>query len=215
MPVACPAGALFQVTIEGTTEGQKTANVWHFRAKTASTDVDLHLILVFLNCFITNVLPVLAPTWEITGVRWKQIFPTLGNEFIHIPTGVRAGGSLSQAEPSFVSALLSMRTELGGREHRGRKYICGIPEDQTTGSLINVEPGALWAGLLAFAACVIAAFVQPADAVTADLFEVGVFSRKIGGSAFPVVATGFTPVVQITPSRELATTRSRKIGHGG
>lgn len=108
-----------------------------------------------------------------------------------------------------------MRTELGGREHRGRKYICGIPEDQTTGSLINVEPGTLWAGLLAFAACVIAAFVQPADAVTPDLFEVGVFSRKIGGSTFPVVATGFTPVVQIVPSRELATTRSRKIGHGG
>jgi len=215
MAVAAAAGAIFQVVLEGQIEGQKTANVWHFRAKTAASDVDLQLILVFLNCFITNLLPVLAPTWSISGIRWKQIAPTLGNEFIHIPTGTTTGGSLSQACPSFVSALFSMRTELGGREHRGRKYIPGIPEDNTNGSLISIEPGALWAGMLAFAACVIGAFVQPADAVAPNLFEVGVFSRKLGGATFPANAAGFTPVVQIVPSRELATTRSRKIGHGG
>lgn len=214
MPETAAIGDLFQVTLEGELEGQLTANVWHFKCIGTADDVDLRLILVFINCFITNLLPVLTHNYTLTGARWKRVAPTLGVEHFHAAPAASVGGKSGDSLPSYASALLSMRTTLGGRSHRGRKYIAGIPETETTGSFINVEPGDLWAGLLAFAACVIAAFVHPDPAGGTNIFNVGVYSRKLGGAAFPYGAAGFTSIESITPVRDLATTRSRKIGSG-
>lgn len=214
MPVPSVAGDLWQVTVEGELEGQFTANVWHFRTVSPTADVELQLIAVFLACFVQHLLPVLTNQFTLKGARWKQVGPVLGNEFFTLPVGGGAGGGDTNALPSYCSALFSIRTALGGKTHRGRKYIAGIPEDQTNGSVIFGEPDALWAGLLAFAACVIAAFVPGDPPPATNAFVVGVYSRKNGGEAFPYQAAGFTPAVSITPDRQLATTRSRKVGHG-
>jgi hypothetical protein len=95
-------------------------------------------------------------------------------------------------------------------------YIGGIPEEQTTLSLINVETpnNELWTGILAFIACVVSAFVHPDPAGGTNIWNVGVYSRKIGGSTFPFGATGFSSITELVPHRELATTRSRKLGRG-
>lgn len=207
-------GDMYQVSVEGTLEEQLCVNVWHFRCVGAADDVDLRLIVVFLNCFINNVLPVLSANYELTGIRWKRVSPTLGVEFFHVAPAGSVGGESGDSEPSYVSALLSMRTTLGGRTHRGRKYIAGIPESQTTASRISSEPNDLFAGLLAFAACVLAAFVHPDAGTGPNQFNVGVYSRKTGGATFPYNPSGFTSVTAITPVRELATTRSRKLGSG-
>lgn len=214
MAEASAINDLWQLTVEGEIEGQFTANVWHFKTTAASADVDLGLVLVFLNCFITNLLPVLTSKYTLNGVRWKKVAPVLGNEFFHPAPPASVGGGDDNAEPSFVSALFSIRTSLGGRSHRGRKYIAGIPEDQTDGSRIFAEPDALWAALLAFAACVIGAFVNVDLTPATSGFQLGVYSRKLGGAAFPFGAAGFTPAVSMTPDRQLATTRSRKVGRG-
>lgn len=92
-------------------------------------------------------------------------------------------------------------------------YIAGIPEDQTTGSAINTE-GPLWDGLLAFALCVITQFVHPDPAGGTDIFDLIVYSRKIGGSSFPYGLTGVTDVREFVPVAQIATTRSRKVGRG-
>jgi len=213
MAIAAAVNSLWEVRIQGRIEGQETDNVLHFQCVGATSDVELHLIQVLLTCFITHVLPVLSSAWSIERILWKQVSPTLGVEQISIPTGTTTGGGSAAALPSFVSALISKRTLTGGRSHRGRMYIAGIPEDQTTGSKINTE-GPLWDGLLAFALCVITNFVHPDPAGGTDIFDLIVYSRKIGGSSFPLGLTGATDVREFVPVQDLATTRSRKVGRG-
>lgn len=213
MAIAAAVNSLWEVRIQGRIEGQETDNVLHFKCVGATSDVDLHLIQVLLTCFITHVLPVLTSTWSLERVLWKQVAPTLGVEQISIPTGTTTGGGNAAALPSYCSALISKRTLTGGRSHRGRMYIAGIPEDQTTGSAINTE-GPLWDGLLAFALCVITQFVHPDPAGGTDIFDLIVYSRKIGGSSFPYGLTGVTDVREFVPVAQIATTRSRKVGRG-
>lgn len=214
MAVAAAVGSSWQVVIEGRQEGQLTANVMHFTCVGASADVDLHLIQVLLACFITHLLPVLSSSWTLERVRWKQVSPSVGIEQITIPAGGAAsGGGNAAALPSFCSAVLSKRTLFAGRRGRGRMFIAGLPEGQVTNSQIDTG-GPLWAGLLAFALCVITEFVHPDPAGGSDLFDLMVYSRSIGGASEPLGAAGFHAVRELVPVQLVATTRSRKVGRG-
>jgi len=214
MAIPANVGSAWQVVIEGRQEGQLTANVMHFACVGATTDVDLHLIQVLLSCFITHLLPVLTSSWTLERVRWKQVAPSVGIEQISIPAGgPAAGGGNAAALPSFCSAVLSKRTLFAGRSGRGRMFIAGIPEGQVTNSQIDTG-GPLWAGLLAFALCVINAFVHPDPAGGSDIFNLEVYSRKIGGAHEPLGSSGFHDVRELVPVQAIATTRSRKVGRG-
>jgi len=213
--MATPAAlnSIWEVRFNGRMEGQTINQVMHFVCVGASADVNLHLILVIAACFIDNILPVLSSAYTFESVSWKQVAPTLGVEAVTIPPGAGAGGGNAASEPSFVSAVISKRTLTGGRSHRGRMYIAGIPEDMTTGSNINV-PGALWTGILNFIVCVLANFKHPDPAGGTDIWDLIVYSRKLGGAAFPYTAAGVTDVDNLVPVQALGTTRSRKVGRG-
>lgn len=214
MPEAAAQNDMYQVRLIGRIDGQETNNVLHFRLASGAgdTDVELHLIIVLINCFVTHVMPVLTSGFTFEMVKWKRVAPTLGIEHITIPAGTTTGGGNAAALPSFCSALLSIRTGLGGRRHRGRMYIPGIPENQTTNSTINVADP-LMLGLANFVACLVAAFI-PGDPVGSNSWSMGVYSRTLGGSSFPYSNLGFTPITGIIPVAQVATTRSRKVGRG-
>jgi len=213
MAIPAALGSAWEVRLEGRMEGQKTENVFHFVCVGATADVELNLILIFMQCFIDNLLPVLSSSWVFERVVWKQVSPALGIEQISIPVGTPAGGGAATALPSFCSLLYSERTLFAGRSGRGRKYFAGIPENATVNSSFDTA-GAFWAGALAFALCVINAFVHPDPAGGTDIFNLSVYSRKIGGSAFPYGNAGFHDVREFVPVQQLATTRSRKLGRG-
>lgn len=203
---------IYQVRLQGRIEGQETNNVLHFLCTGADSDVELHLIQVLLSCFITNVLPVLASAWTLERIVWKRVGPTLGPEIISLPEGDASGGVTTDALPSFCSAVMSIRTALGGRSHRGRFYLAGIPEASVTGSSIPTE-SALWAALLAFATCLVTNFV-PGDPPGAPSYAMGVYSRVLGGAAFPYTTPGFSAMKEVHPVQQIGTTRSRKVGRG-
>jgi hypothetical protein len=213
-PVLAATGELWRVMIQGRIENQQCENVLWFRAQAADTDVILHLLTAALQCFVTNVLPVLAGTYNFERIVGQRVHPTLGAEYeVTVPTGdATAGQAAGDAEPSFVSALISLRSNRGGRSGQGRMFIAGVPEGSTTASFLNTEAG-LYPALVAFVGCMIAAFLTK-DVPAAGDWEWGVFSRKLGGAKFPFNPAGFAPMIVATPKRELATTRSRKIGHG-
>jgi hypothetical protein len=213
-PVLAATGELWRVMIQGRIENQQCENVLWFRAQAADTDVILHLLTAALTCFATNVLPVLAGTYNFERVVGQRVHPTLGAEYeLTLAAGdTTTGQAAGDAEPSFVSALISLRSNRGGRSGQGRMFIAGVPEGSTTASFLNTEAG-LYPALVAFVGCMIAAFLTK-DVPAAGDWEWGVFSRKLGGAKFPFNPVGFAPMIVATPKRELATTRSRKIGHG-
>lgn len=213
MPEAAAVNDLYQVRLIGRIEGQETNNVLHFQCVGATTDVELNLIQVFLECFITNLLPVLSSNWQLVECRWKKVYPTLGVETVTVPSGTTTGGGSASSLPSFNSLLYSIRTPTGGRTHRGRMYVAGIPEDATLGSAFD-PTHAFWTGALAFALCVVSEFVHPDPAGGSDLFNLVVYSRKLGGSIFPYGLAGVTSMQSFTPNLQIASTRSRKVGRG-
>jgi hypothetical protein len=212
MPIAAAVNDLYQVRLVGRMEGQETNNVLHFRCTGADDDVLTHLILVLANCFILHVLPVLTSSWSLEKIVWKRVGPTLGPEFESVPVGAGAGGGSAAALPSLNSVVFSIRTALGGKSHRGRMYLAGIPEDQTKNSFLDTDLP-FWAGMLAFAACVVGAFV-PGDPPGAPSWAMGVYSRKLGGEHIPFGLAGFSTMSEFVPHALLGTTRSRKVGRG-
>lgn len=207
-------GDVFEVKMMGLIEGQQTVNIWHFaQVGDGDEDVLLHLVQVLLNCFTTHLLPVLSSSWRLDEIRTKQVYPIHGAEVITVPNVNTQGGGSDAALPSYCAAVVSKRTAFGGRSKRGRHYWAGIPEDQTTGSFIeNTQP--LWTALLAFAACVISEFVHPDPAGGHAIYDMMLYSRKLGGSQLPLGQAGLTAVREYVPTRALGTMRSRKVGRG-
>lgn len=214
MPTPAAAGTVWQVLIQGVIEEQQCENVLFFRTPLGDSDVLAHLIADLVECFVTGLVPVLSASYTFERIVARQIAPTVGEEVIYTPPSNMAvqGASAGDSEPSFVSALISLRTTRPGRSGRGRMFIAGVAEGQTLGSRINSE-AELWAGLLAFIVCMLGKFLTQ-DPPAANAWEWGVFSRKIGGFKAPFNATGFAPMRSAQPSPMLATTRSRKVGRG-
>lgn len=210
-----PASAndLYQVIVRFTLEGQHCENVLNFRVVTAMDDFELRVILVLIQCFVA-FLAQIPSSMEFTEVAWKKTSPVLGVENITVFPAGSQGGALIDALPSFNSAVVSIRTALGGRSHRGRIYLAGIPESAALGSILDKD-GPYWTALLAFITCLTNNFITVGDPPGTNKAVLGVYSRKLGGAAFPFNNTGFTPAKTLVPHVELGTTRSRKIGKGG
>lgn len=212
--MATPAsiGDKFQVRVVGEMEGQQTNNVFHFQAATAIDDVELRLILALAECFITHLIPVTASVWQLKKIVWKQVNPVLGVEHETIPAGTLVGGGAATALPSYSSVVISIRTLVGGKSHRGRMYLPGIPEGATIVSSLDTS-NAFWTAVVAFAACLASKFIL-GDPPGSNSFQMMVYSRKLGGSTFPYTNAGFTSVSSFVPVQALGTTRSRKVGRG-
>jgi hypothetical protein len=211
--VASASGDMWQVRLQGRQEGQETNNVLHFVTAGAAADVETTLILAMAECFVEQIIPHLAASWKLEQIRWKKVAPALGPEYITVPPGTLTGGVIGPSYPSFVAGLLSIHTLLGGRSHRGRMFIAGLPESAAPNSVI-VEGSDFAAALIAFVNCIATKFINIGDPAPASSYRLGVYSRKLGGSAFPYGAAGFTAVAQIVPELILATMRSRKVGRG-
>jgi hypothetical protein len=214
MPVEVSAGQIVQVLVQGTIENQQCENVWYFRAQNADPDMVQNLLADIATCLIGSLIPGLSTAYTLERLLGKVVSPIVGPEAEFVPAvGANIEGDITgDSEPSFVSGLISLYTERGGRSGRGRIYIAGVAESDTVGSLINVE-GPLWAALGAFLVCMLAKF-KSRDVTAEGDYDWGVMSRKIGGAKPPFLATGYAQITRGVVRRELATTRSRKVGRG-
>jgi hypothetical protein len=205
-------GDLFQVRVGQAFTNITVYNVLHFKATTPSDDVDLRLIQILIQCYLMHLLPGLSNQFALDTVTWKRVAPTLSPEFVSAFPPGSLGPITADPLPSFCAALVSMHTAMGGRSHRGRIYLSGLPEDCTTfNSIVTTTP--TWAAILAFVACLIEKFIT-GEPIGQNQFKIGVYSRKLGGSTFPYQDVGFTPALQLSPVQLIATMRSRKQGKG-
>lgn len=213
MAVQVATGQVVQVLVQGTIEEQQCQNVWYFQAMAADPDVLANLLLDIAACLLA-LIPSLSSTYRLDRLKAKVVSPAVGVEEEWTPDNddTIQGAASGDGRASHDSALISLQTTRPGREGKGRIYMAGVPEGSTTASYINLESPLLIA-LTAFALCMIDKF-KPKDVYAAGDYVWGVMSRKIGGAKPPFLVAGFAPITKAIVRRELATTRSRKVGRG-
>jgi len=214
MPQVASQNDIVQVRLNWLLEGQQCKNVLHFLCASGGgdPDIDLHLIQVLLNCIVTTLLPGLSNSVTLQSITWKKVSPVLGQEYEDTPVAPAVGQNIKAALPTFCAAVISIRTGLGGRSHRGRIYIPGVVIADDNQDFMDPADD-LWVALLNFCVCLATNFI-PGDPPGANSWSLGVYSRKIGGAAFPYGLGGFSGGVTFSPDRALATQRSRKFGRG-
>jgi hypothetical protein len=210
-------GEVWMVRILAKLENQDHINVLHFRCETAVDDINERLLVAIINCFLQNLVPAMSTQFVMRGATAHRIAPTLGPEIEYYPQGTLSvpltGAASGDGLPSYSSVVTSIHTTRGGRSGRGRFYLGGIPEGSTTFSTIT-DNSAFWLAVLAFVACVAGQFIHTGDPGTNEI-SIGVWSRKPSDPNVPTSAPlGFAPATVLVPHKELATTRSRKVGHG-
>jgi hypothetical protein len=215
MAFVAAAEEIYLVQIDQRLEEQQALNILMFRTHLGDNDVETHLLKKILDCVMASLVPIMPKTYELVGVHGVRCSPTTGPPLSVFPVAgdIVAGDAAREALPSFCSTLVSIQSERGGRSGRGRMFIPGVPEVATEGSKIIPE-SPYWAGILAYVACIAAAFIHSGEFPVANQWEIGVMSRKIGGPKPPFLSTGFSPALRLTPRDLIATTRSRKVGHG-
>lgn len=215
MPTPADVGEIWEVTLEGRQESQQVMNVMHFRIDSAVDDIEERLLRAMVECLLTVLLPGAASTYQYVRCMGKQVAPILGPI---IEIGQEAGDVIQGADdgdalPSFVSVCANIHTVRGGKSGRGRMFIPAIPEDATQGSFIQTT-NPFWAVILAYVACIATKFIHTDEPLGSNQISLGVMSRKIGGPKPPYLIDGFAAATRIVPKNRLATTNSRKVGHG-
>lgn len=206
------AGAIWQVRMIGELDGQQIVNVLHFQTPGSVDDMELRLIVVLANCWLTHLKPVTASGFTLNEIRYQLMSANPpGLEYTYAVPGGTATGSAA-ALPSFNAAVVSLRSNIGGRHGRGRMFLAGIPEAATTNSLLDTGH-AYWAGLIAFCACVAAAFINEGSP-PANFVRWIIYSRSLGGASVPFSIAGATHTITATPNALIGTIRSRKVGRG-
>lgn len=215
MAQTAAAGEVYEVVMEGRQEGQQVLNVMHFRARGPVDDVELRLLRALVICLLTQLRPLMGANYQFVRCVGKRVSPDLGPIIESLPEageGVQ-GADEGDTLPTYVSIVVNIHSTRGGRSGRGRMFIPGVPESASQGSFIPTD-NPYWAGIIAYLQCVASQFIHPTELAEANTFDIGVMSRKIGGPKPPYLATGFARATALKPNNALATTRSRKVGHG-
>lgn len=155
--------------------------------------------------FGTTVMGNLSNELTLVEVVGKYLGIENGPIGSHVPTTPAVGGGGDQSSPANVTACLSFRTGLSGRSFRGRNYLAGIEEQDTSGSRFT---GALLTGLLEAyndLPGILTGFFNPCQHV--------VISRYSGGNLRPEGVT--TPVLTyLFVDDAVDSQRRRLIGRG-
>jgi len=208
MPVA--AGDLWQMTIVATSLGQLYENVFMMRDRSVSPSTDA-AVKAAAQSFWTEYRKMISHMLSLQHIELKRMTPVA---FDSLFTGA-ASGETNGSEPddpcnSTVSIVVTLRTGVSGKSHRGRCYQPGV-DVGATGSFENtINPTALaryqgvWDGIL----------TKFGDAAGTDpTLALGIYSRKIGGTS-PHTVAGWQAVTQAVVNSILGNQRRRRLGVG-
>lgn len=202
-----------RVRLLGKLHGQDTVNVLHFATNTVILDnpqrdlLILQLMAALLACVTDQLLAAVTSDWTFTGVEGTAIAPVLGDpQFSAAPADMV--GTLGPTSASFIASLVTIRTGLGGKTHRGRFFLPPAGEANTNESLLDA--GTL-AQLQQFLACLIGKFV---GAGASTPWRIGVLSRKLLANSAVNFDVAFTEATSLTASNVAAIMGSRKVGRG-
>lgn len=198
-----------ELRIVGELHGSITNNVFHFGTDEVVSDegsldtVIQQLAEAMLECAISALLPVVSQDWKLLRCEATRVFPVRADPFI-ATAPENSVGELGPTSVSFAASLLNLRTGIGGRRGRGKKFLPPAGEANITASELDAGMLAL---LAAFAACVAGKFM---GASPTTFWHLGIYSRVDGGTKFQNFNTGFRVVSSINPQQVVARCGSRK-----
>lgn len=205
MAILIPTNAILRVVVKYSEQGQLAENVYFIRNKTNNT-TQHDIALSFRDNVTRRWKNRQLSSTICTSIIVQEINPAPLDPWEE-PIS-EAGIQTGDAFPQMVAIVVSMKTGLGGRRNRGRKYVSGIPAtDEVAGKLSSTAQGN-WQ----LQADAIMQNVAPS--VTARPFELGIVHRTFGGTPVPISDTNFEPVETLIVQPTLGTMRSRIPGHG-
>lgn len=209
-----PWAAVAELRVVGRIHGSETNNVFHLATNLQVFDPNsnlsqllLDLVTAMRQCVRDTLLPAVSQDWTFERCSAHVILPQVSDpvEVSGVPGDVGQRGPTSVA---FASSLVSVRTGVGGRRGRGRKFFPPAGEADITDSRLN---DAVLALLALYIACVAEKFM---GANPTSNWTYVVLSKSdlnaLGGN----MNNATRPVVGLSPRADVASMVSRKVGRG-
>lgn len=196
-------GDVFRFTLIGEYELSVNMNVLHYEvvgmAGTGATPTQI------LNGLLADVkadyLDAMNAGYNLTGARLQQILPVKGDPLEVAVAPPEPGTVAGDGMPGYVSAVISLRTGIADRSHRGRIFLPARSESDSAGSVLNA--GALT--LITTAATTLVGPITQGVAPNTSDMQLTVFSKLLNNS---------TPVEEFLVRPTLKTQRRRMVGRG-
>lgn len=202
------------LSVRGTVGGQQHIHTLHFRAGTTTAAPETDLITAWMGAPFAAYRALFRTTFNpALLIRASQVcgsLPLRSPAEVAPATAAQVGtrGLAGDDMPSFLAALVSIKTTLAGRTRIGRFFIGGLNELDCSGNALQTG---LITVLQAYVDALKAAFVTPG----APEFRLVVHSRKLASQEPPLdCLVSSAPVTNLIVSTAPTTMRSRKMGHG-
>jgi len=202
-----------RVRVLGKLHGQDCIQVLYFSTNAEVNDnpardaLILALLQAVLACIVDQLLPAVTSEYTLTGIEGTEVFPTKGDP-IFAAAPANSVGQRGPTSSSVLATLISIRTGLGGKSHRGRNFWPPAGEADSNVSLIDPT---VMQQLTDFINCIVGKFVGQAKT---EQWTLGVYSRKLGPNSTTQWSNGFTAATQMIASNVIAVMGSRKVGRG-
>jgi hypothetical protein len=197
--------AIVRAVLRMRLHGQLIENVFFLRTKNAG--IPDNEIAASVRTEIWNRLnDEVSSELTCEAITVQEIFPNAKDPF---ELAVNEAGVLpDEAAPTAVAAVVSMKTGLGGRSNRGRKYIAGLQRTNIDQSRIDAGRLASMQGTFDL----MQAFFNAGNNLSNLTW--GIFHRTKNGQPVPLSANSYTPVTSVNVQPFTGTMRSRLPGHG-
>jgi hypothetical protein len=116
-----------------------TNSLWFYRinATEAQMLILANALVVWAN---TYICPVMSEYWYVKGVTCYDM-ETEDGRIVYSTTAGEAGDLVGSTSPVTVAAVVTFRTASRGRSSRGRNYVAGFREDDTSATTFDGDIG--------------------------------------------------------------------------
>lgn len=198
--------AQLNVVITNTSTTDVFENVFHFQAQIDGVSLD-DLATDFEAVALTPWISGMGFAARCALLQARDVVPGTEAGADHAVSPAVQGGNGSQLLPLQDAGIITWRTALAGRSHRGRSYFPLMVEDQTDGAgILNAL------GLSSLDDAASAVFDAFGDGGTNTSWRLGVVSRQLNGA--PVVPPTIEIITAYLVRPVMGTQRRRRTGVG-
>jgi len=200
-----PVGPVYQMTYEFLVEGQTCENVIHFRSITGSeTPAQIRTSAEF---YLATVKGLISNEVTFPAIVIKQMTPIAFDETVAAPVTNTAGTRSQPPINNTLALVVTKRTGVAGKTHRGRIYLPGIAADDADN--IGLNTGGMATAITTFNN-LLATFGPSGTDLN---LQIGIYSRSIGGFN-PFTTAGWQAITGFTVQPVFGNQRRRRIGVG-